>query len=270
MAIRMRLLASVLRAPQFRGKGRLEKAARRLLFAPSDVRVAGGLAMELDVHEWPQLDLLRLGRAEPLTAALFERLLRDGDTYVDVGAHVGFHTLIARRCVGPTGRVIAVEPQPYAADRILRHWRLNGFANIVVYVAAAAAGEGRVELRAQVDSDKSRLSLHAPGVNDESQPFIVATIPLATVFREQALRRVRLLKVDVEGYEPEVLAGLDDALGIVDDLVLEVLDARMPSARSRAMVEMLADRGFRLRSVEGAGWKAGEPLPENNLWASRT
>jgi FkbM family methyltransferase len=270
MAMRMRLFESVLRAPHFRGKGRVEKLARGLLFASTRARVGGGLTMELDVDEWPQIELLKFGGAEPLTVALLQRLLREGDTYVDVGAHVGFHTLVARRCVGASGRVVAVEPQPYGADRILRHWRLNGFSNIVVYVAAAGAAEGRVELRAQAGHDASRLSLLAPGVNDERQPFIVGTIPLATVFREQGLARVRLLKIDVEGYEPEVVAGLGDALDSVDHLVLEVLDAEgATGARSRALLDMLMDRGFRLRSVAGTEWRPGAALAENNVWASR-
>src|SRR5205085_7512501 len=89
-----------LRLPHFKGKGRIENLMRRAFFSTRVWRVAYDLKMELNPLEWTEITLIRDGLIEPKTISLFDRLLEEGDTYVDVGAHVGFHTLVARRKVG--------------------------------------------------------------------------------------------------------------------------------------------------------------------------
>jgi FkbM family methyltransferase len=65
-------------------------------------------------------------------AGLFERLLRPGDTLVDLGAHLRWISLIGAKAVGATGKVVAVDPQPYNCDRILANAELNGFDQLTV------------------------------------------------------------------------------------------------------------------------------------------
>jgi hypothetical protein len=94
--------------------------------------------MELDPMEWTQSDLLRDGSIETLTSALYTKLLHDGDRYVDVGAHVGYHTLLARHCIGAEGSSSLSNPNltivrsfsPTGAPTVLKsgslhrsHWR---------------------------------------------------------------------------------------------------------------------------------------------------
>src|ERR1700732_4899789 len=102
----------VLRLPKFRGKAKLASLCGSML-RPKASRIIHDMRMELDPDEWLQVDLRTFGRLEPETTALFERILKQGDTYVDVGAHVGYHVLVARHCVGPGGRLYAIDPQPY-------------------------------------------------------------------------------------------------------------------------------------------------------------
>src|SRR5438128_9204386 len=154
---------ALLRGPKFRGRHRLESALRRILLPRVDV-VADGLRMELDPQEWLQIHLLAGEPLEPRTIELFRKLLRPGDTYIDIGAHVGLHALVARQCVGPQGRVIALEPQPYNCDKILINSQMNGAANILVVMAAAGAEDGPIMLHNQARSDKARLTLAGEGV----------------------------------------------------------------------------------------------------------
>src|SRR6185369_17472199 len=99
----------VLRLSPFRGRDRLTRAIRSML-RPAVSIVHNDLLMQLDPIEWTQCELLRDGIVEKSTIRLYEQILRPGDTYVDVGAHVGFHTLVARSLVGATGHVIAIDP----------------------------------------------------------------------------------------------------------------------------------------------------------------
>lgn len=257
----------VLRLPAFRGKTKIESALRRLL-RPSVSKVSHGLVMELDPEEWLQVDLRAAGRVEPATIALFERILHPGDTYVDVGAHVGYHCLVARRLVGDSGRVLAIDPQPYNCAKILGNAERNGFANIVVVVAAAGDSDGFVTLRAQSRRDTARLTLAGAGVNDRPLPFVVPKITLSWLFKSRGLRRVALLKIDVEGSEYDVLQGARDVIGAVDNIIFEALpDAR--SGRAVAAAELLQSEGFELYDVNGVAWQQGRSCPENNIWARR-
>jgi FkbM family methyltransferase len=243
---------------------------RSLFFSTHRFRAIHGVVLELDPIEWTQSDLLRDGRLEPLTSALYGKLLRAFDTYVDVGAHIGFHTLVARHFIGETGQVIAVEPQPYNCQKLLANWRANGFENLALYVAAVGERDTTIRLHQQVETDTTRLTMCLEPVNDETRTFYVPLKRLETIFNEQRVKHVRLLKIDVEGYELEVVKGLGPFSPAVDNIILEVLDtSSAPTPRSLALIETLKSLDYELKTVEGHAWNARSELPENNLWASR-
>lgn len=264
----------LLRLPNFRGKARILLPLRAWLYRRRRHRITGNLLVELDPLEWAQLDLLRDRVQEPLTTALFGELLRDGDTYVDVGSHIGYHTLIARQHIGMTGRVLAIEPQPYHCDRILANWHYNKFENITVQVAAAGRESGFISLSHQPAEDRSRLSLlgeaHARDVAPKRE-FRVPIIPLRSILDQNGIGAVRLLKIDVEGYESTVIEGLCEASELVENIILEVLpEANGQRDGSRPMLDELLRLGFsEWRTVEKIAWKLEDSLPENNLWVSR-
>lgn len=265
----MRYYQALLRLPNFRGKSRLQHLAQIAFFLPQKSKILHGLVMELDALEWTQMDILRTGCIEPLTSELYGRLLRSGDVYIDIGAHVGFHTLVARYFVGDKGRVIAIDPQPYNCQKMLSNWRANNFENLLVYVAAAGNRNEALILYDQSVTDKSRLSLCLEPVNNQAQRFRVPIIRLDEVLKEQSLEYVRLLKIDVEGYETEVIEGLGNYANVVENIVIEVLGTQTElSAKSLDLVMRIQTLGYKLKTVDGKTWTPGKELPENNLWAS--
>lgn len=259
-----KLLTPFLRLPHFKGKTRIEEMLRRVLWTPSQTKVFGDLRMELDPAEWTQMQLLKRNWLEPLTLTLYEKLLRPGDVFVDVGAHVGFHSLVARKLVGSTGLVIAIEPQPYNAQKILANWRANNFTNLKLIIAAVSDAESWAELNDQWITDRTLLTLYGGSGKDEAQRFEVPTVRLDSILTRHKISRVKLLKLDVEGYEQQAMTGLADRLPDVDNMIFELL----PNA-SNVVPQALRDRGFELRTVEDRQWQSGNPIPENNLWAQR-
>jgi len=261
------LYRALLRGPRFRGRHRLEALLRRGLAPAVDI-APEGLRMQLDAQEWLQIGLLAGEEQEPRTIALQKRLLRPGDTAIDVGAHVGFHALVAARCVGPTGQVLALDPQPYNADRILTNSALNGVDNILVVVAAAGASAGTIELHNQKPSDKARLTALGVGVGDLPARFEVPLVALDALCARRGIAAIRLLKIDVEGYEAEVLAGAARILAATDHVIFEWLPDSDPAATAR-IVGMLQAAGFALRQVDGSPWTPGTAAIEHNVWAAR-
>lgn len=258
-----------MRCPQFPGLGRIQELARRVLFPPFRSTVGLGLQMEIDPWEWVQSDIFKNGLIESLTMRLYERILAPGDTYLDVGAHVGFHVLAARRCVGEEGRIVAIDPQPYNCNKILANCRVNGFSNVLTIVAVAGEEVGMVTLNDQSSRDKSRLTMTFTPVNDRPRQFRVPMIRLDDLCDELDLGRVKLIKVDVEGFEPEVLKGLGGRIDEVQNLVIELLPESVNSSATQAMLDSIRVNGFELHTVEGKSWSPGRTLPENNLWAAR-
>jgi FkbM family methyltransferase len=224
--------------------------------------------MELDPQEWLQIHLLAGDLPEPATTALFRSLLRPGDVCIDVGAHVGFLTLAAAQRVGVNGRVIAIEPQPYNCERILINSQANGLENVVVVMAAAGEEDGYVRLHNQKRNDKARLTLAGSGVSDVATLFEVPVLRVDCVRARHGLARVRLLKIDVEGFEREVLAGAGETLALTDNVVFECLPEMDPAVVD-VLVETLTSAGFVLQQIDGTPWAPGRPLIEHNVWATR-
>jgi FkbM family methyltransferase len=267
--IRDFLLTQFLRIPHFKGKTRLEGLLLWRDRHPTTWPVYGGLRMELDYGEWTQLQLIRGKWLEPKTLATYERLLKPGDVFLDVGAHVGFHSIVGRRAVGPDGLVVAVEPQPYNAQKILRNWRANAFTNLKLFIAAVGDTEGFVELPDQDITDRSVLTLCSEGGKNEAQRFTVPLMRLETILGDAALknRPVKLMKMDVEGFEYEALSGMGSRQPLVQNILFEVIP-RTPEATVRRIVEHLEGCGYQLRTVDGVAWKIGNDIPENNLVAA--
>jgi FkbM family methyltransferase len=171
------------------------------------------------------------------------RVLREGDTMVDVGTHFGYEALLASHLVGPGGRVLAFEPNPPTHE--IARANLGRFRSVRLQAKAVgdSVGELRLEQRSVAESGYVRA------VGEDAAGRSVA-VPVTTIDVETLgePRRVRFLKCDVEGAEEMVLRG---AVGLLRrDAPLLVLEADMPdgsgkvSARARAFEEFLRPYGY--------------------------
>lgn len=257
----------LLRAPQFKGRHRIEAVVRRVL-APRPDRTAHGLLMHLDIQEWAQISMLSGWPHEPVTTRLIETLLQPGDTFIDVGAHVGWFSLEAARRVGPSGRVIAIDPQPYNCERTMSNAMLNGLDNILVVPAALSDTDGFTIVHQQSARDKARFTLAGPGVNDTNFRFLCALTRLDSLLTRLGIGAAKLIKIDVEGFERHVLSGAGDALQHIENVILEVLPDT--AADDTVVVTgFLQQAGFQVSQVDGAPWNMGDRAIEDNVWWKR-
>jgi FkbM family methyltransferase len=153
-----------------------------------------------------------LGTTEPAVQHALATLLRAGMTMYDVGANVGFLTIIAGRLVGPTGHVIGFEPAPDSARQIEHNARLNNFTHITVCQHALADTDGTRQFLVSDDPTWSKLVGHDHTVDRPVGEISVSVLRLDTIVRDADLPLPHLIKIDVEGDEFAVLAGASDTL----------------------------------------------------------
>jgi FkbM family methyltransferase len=135
---------------------------------------------------------------EPGVRAVLQARLHPGGTAVDIGANVGVHALTMAKKVGPSGRVVCMEPAAHIASTLERTLRLNGFSDrsqVICSGAAHAAGEA---------------TLHRGSAGPGSSAYLI-TIALDDHFAPG--ERVDLVKIDVKGMEPAVYKGMARILG---------------------------------------------------------
>jgi FkbM family methyltransferase len=150
------------------------------------------------------------GEWEPnLTRYLADRL-RAGDVFVDVGANIGYFTLLASLLVGPTGKVVAIEASPTIHDLLLDNLRRNRAGNVEAINVAASDREGTAKVFLFPDSNIGKTSIVE---TDEGRyECEVPARPIDALIGPDLLARVRLVKIDVEGTEWLVIGGMREAL----------------------------------------------------------
>jgi FkbM family methyltransferase len=169
--------------------------------------------MELDLRDNVQRALYQHGSYEPKVRNRISRGLRRGDIYVDIGAHVGIHALIAARRLQELGggHVYAFEPATDSGDRLAMAAKRNGLENLTLVRAAVGESTGRLQLRSDPafgDDDPAVRSAFGPGP-------VVGDFPVVGFDEwasDQGLSRLSVVKVDIEGGELAALKGMRASL----------------------------------------------------------
>ena len=155
--------------------------------------------------------IFHFGIWEPQVTDVVVRNLAPGDVFVDVGANIGYDSLLAAWRVGPEGKVVAIEASPLAFALLQRNLKLNAYAKNVRAVQVAASDRpGKLNLYDVLEHNMGAATTIAGrgGV-------LVARVqakPLLEILDPIEIDRVRLIKIDVEGAEPAIMSNILDSL----------------------------------------------------------
>jgi FkbM family methyltransferase len=179
--------------------------ARRTQYWYSGVVTAEGLRFHLDPNDAVITGaILRDGTWEKAETETIRRLLAPGDTFIDVGANVGWYTAIASRSVGPRGRVIAFEPAPGSLAYLRRTVAENGCRNVTIEPKALSDKPGTLDLHIGVEN-KGHNSIIASGATGETVAVEAVTLD---DYLGDVPGGIRLIKIDTEGAEGFILRGM--------------------------------------------------------------
>ena len=169
-----------------------------------------GFIMELDARDLVTQSILLDGIWEPESTHVVETL-QEGDIFIDVGAQVGYYSLVASRRVGRTGRVVSVEPNPPTIERLQRNIRLNNATNVTIQQVACTDTEKTLHFFQSNVANTGESSFSEKNAHSKRE-IEVRGVPLDSIVRTLDLRRIDLVKIDVEGAELEVLRGMKESL----------------------------------------------------------
>ncbi len=180
------------------------------------VRYAFDLASEVQRGMHEALDAGQF--YEAATTRLLMSVLKPGDTFVDIGAHVGFFTMLAAALVGDTGEVIAFEPSPGNYRHLVEHVALNELTNVLPLHLALGDREGVAALHLNADNDGGHalwdVREHPANEKSRAAPCVhpAYVTRLDRVLRQRPMRSLRAIKLDVEGSEVAALRGAVETL----------------------------------------------------------
>lgn len=218
----------------------------RLPFGAWWLAESGALDHELMYNQFEQSEI-----------RFVQRMLKPGMTVLDVGAHHGLYTLLASRCVGRRGRVLAFEPSPRERLRLMKHVRINRCKNVQVDERAAADKAGEAEFYVVDGVRDWGNSLRPPNVAEPMRGMRVTTCRLDDAVAERGIEKVDFIKLDTEGAELAVLEGAQRLLQLTPRplILAEVQDVRTRpwGYEARRIMQKLSGWNYRWFSVGEAG-----------------
>jgi len=227
------------------------------------VRLDKGFRMNLDLADPEQIKVYFYGHYhERYEADLVQRLLGEDDVFWDVGANVGYFTLVAAMALKNRGQIIAFEPGRNAYARLTENLALNPWRNIQTFPVAVSDREGEAVLHLLGDIADSSASLY-PAAQAQAGQEVCRTVALDHFLDSEGLRPPDLVKLDAEGAELAVLKG---AAGLINDspplwlMEMEEKNLRAAGASKAAVAQFLTGCGYRAAHLRKGRWYATADL----------
>jgi FkbM family methyltransferase len=216
----------------------------------SEARSWFDCTFECDPNDLVQHRLLFFGIWEPNITDIVRRILRPGDVFVDIGANIGYDTLMASRLVGDTGRVISIEASGKTFEALSGHVKRNGAKNVRLVNNAVSDKDEVIEFFSSLDGSAGNSSrIKQDGMTMEG---IVHALPLRTILTQEEVSSIRLVKIDIEGGELPVMTQMLDEIEAYPqdmDILLE-LSPLNNIDQWNAILSRMRDLGYRIFAVE--------------------
>lgn len=218
------------------------------------IKTIQGSKMILDLNDIGiSRELAVYGVHEKNSTAEVKKIITPGMQILEVGANIGYYALLETRLAGPTGHLYAMEPSPYNFDLLTENLKLNGLKNYDLYKLAAGAEAGKAPF---LLSGRSNLSTFVEREDLTGEEVEVNVVRLDDMFKD---KKVDFIRMDVEGYEGEILKGAENILSsnrkpkyFFIEVHSELLHKKNSSARD--IVEFLGKYGY---EIHKSFWRGG-------------
>ncbi|PKP57304.1 MAG: hypothetical protein CVT88_09110 [Candidatus Altiarchaeales archaeon HGW-Altiarchaeales-1] len=216
------------------------------ILRPNIVEVRGS-KMYIDPKRNPAIALYEIGGYENAETELFESQINEGDVVIDIGANVGYYTLIATKLVGKNGKVYAFEPDPTNFSFLKRSVEINNYGNVICEQKAVSNENGKLKLF--LHKFQTGAYTIVGGGNNYVE---VETVKLDDYFENKNFK-VDLIKMDIEGAEGLALEGIKKILD--EDKDIKIFSEFVPKALEKSEINgenylnMLTNSGFSIYEI---------------------
>lgn len=177
------------------------------LFLPDSI-IINGHKMYIDKHDTViSRALIRHKIWEPMETKIFYEYIKPGHTVVDIGAQIGYYTLIASKLVGPTGKVFAFEPDPRVFKILKKNLQVNHITNVTAIQKAVSNRNASSSL--YINHSKPSDNQIFPHPNEIREKITVKTISLDSYIKNE---RINFIKIDIQGAEYLALNGMKNII----------------------------------------------------------
>lgn len=194
--------------------------------------------------------LLQYGFWEEGLTSLTKKLIKPGMVVLDIGAHVGYYSVLFSKLVGPKGKIFSFEPDPHNNLLLKSNIKLNNISNCVVEQLAASNEDGTLNLHLNSEN----LGAHSLALLGESKGSVaVKTISLDSYLRSRGEKRVDFMKIDIECWEDMALQGAKEILENNRNtlIVLEFYPSALKKLNKdpKAFLQTIRAKGFNIYTI---------------------
>ncbi len=171
-----------------------------------------GIRMELVLNEYVQSQLYLFGTFEPATVKVLKRLVKSGDTVLDIGANVGYLSLVLAKCVGNSGKVFSFEPDAKNFALLKRNLELNADCNIEPIATAVSDSHQPIRLyHAKFDFNAGAHSM-LPSEKHSTDFIEISATTIDDFAKSHELKKIDVIKIDIEGAEMKAFNSMSETL----------------------------------------------------------
>ncbi|WP_165922932.1 FkbM family methyltransferase [Sulfurirhabdus autotrophica] len=207
------------------------------------ITTRAGFPMHVNINDYVGRELYIWGEYETGVSRTLRRILAEGDGFVDIGANIGYYTVMASKYVGPSGKVIAFEPATVTRERLKANIQLASAENVEIFDFALSDDEGEAEFFLGPEDNSGMASLRFQGSGINKAKVMLRKFDNLNI----NMPNVRMIKLDVEGVELKVLYGMRKFLeSYKPHIIVEITESFLSQFRHTPaeLISFLEDLGY--------------------------
>lgn len=193
-----------------------------------------GIQVQVDLDDWIQKQIFFFGSylLEQQETRYWCDSVKEGEIILDIGANIGYYSLLASKRIGSEGNIYAFEAAPETFRKLSDNIQRNGIENILAYNLAITNSRGTIDLHI-ADIRNTGMSSIAAFADESGETVTVPSDTIDNFASDHSLNRVDRIKIDVEGAEMMVLRGMEQTLRKCMPVIhIELIDSRLRDAGS--------------------------------------
>jgi FkbM family methyltransferase len=240
--------------------GFLKKMKPYVFRAKSGLIIINGINFNIDLELDPAMRSMYFGSYQYEITDILERFLRKGDTFVDIGANIGYISAFALGLVGQSGEVHSFEPVPCYFARLKKIQQDNPEYNLLLTNFAVGEIKGTATIAVSNVGNIGWNTMVPNFMKEESfeEELAIDVIKLTDYLNENEVQNIRLIKIDTEGFEFPVMKGLQGYLQKIEDnsllpiIIIEVAPSAYPKLNSSCaeFAKFMSELGYVPRSID--------------------